>query len=258
MSVRQVIGIHSCKEALKVRASQELKKMYVKQNWNQNPSLKVLVDLARAKNLQPETVSIKKLNRLISHKGEIHQGVYLELEHSFDFDKISFSDLATVLILDRMQDPKNFGAVIRTAWLMGVEGIFISARNSVSLTPAVVKTACGGLEHVPVFIKDNLRQCLEELKKRQFWVYALDSHSSKTIWAENLKGPKAFLLGGEGSGIRTSLKSLCDETLSIPQTEKNASYNVSVATAIVLSEAWRQNHYIKIDKAKKGYIVNKK
>ncbi|MCZ0932420.1 MAG: 23S rRNA (guanosine(2251)-2'-O)-methyltransferase RlmB [Oligoflexia bacterium] len=241
MSVRQVIGIHSCKEALKVRTSQELKKMYVKQNWDQNPYLKALVDLARAKNLQPETVSIKRLNRLIDPKGEIHQGVYLELEHSFEFDKISFSEGATILVLDRAQDPKNFGAIIRTAWLMGVEGIFISARNSVGLTPSVVKAASGGLEHVPIFIKDNLRQCLEELKKRQFWIYALDSHSSKTIWAENLKGPKVFLLGGEGAGLRKSLKSLCDEALSIPQTEKNASYNVSVATAIVLSEALRQN-----------------
>ena len=245
MSIRQVMGIHSCREALKVRTAQELKKMYVKHNWEQNSSLKDLVNLAKSKNLQPETVSIKKINRLInSYAGEIHQGVYIELEHSFEFSQISFSRSATILVLDRVQDPKNFGAVIRTAWLMGVSAIFISARNSVGLTPSVIKTASGGVEHVPIFVKDNLRQNLEELKNQHFWIYALESHSPKSIWTENLKGPKVFVLGGEGLGIRKSLKSICDEALSIPQTEKNASYNVSVVTAVVLSEALRQNQQI--------------
>ena len=241
MSIRQVIGIHSCREALTVRANQELKRLYIKQNWNQNPSLKALVDLARAKNLKPDIVSTKKLNRLISQTGEIHQGVCVELEHAFKFDKISFSESATVLVLDRVQDPKNFGAIIRTAWLMGVEAIFISVRSSVGLTPSVVKSASGGVEHVPVFVKDNLRQYLEELKRQKFWIYALDSNSPKNIWSESLKGPKVFVLGGEGLGIRKSLKNTCDDILSIPQKEKKSSYNVSVVTGIVLSEVLRQS-----------------
>ena len=243
MSVRQVIGIHSCREALKLRSSKELKKMYIKQDWNRNPALKVLFDLALSKNLKPEVVSVKKINRLINQDGEIHQGVYVELDHTFEFDNIYFSESAVILALDRVQDPKNFGAIIRTAWLMGVEAIFISARNSVGLTPAVVKTACGGVEHVPVFVKDNLRQSLEDLKKRQFWVYALDFHSPKTIWTEDLTGPKVFLLGGEALGIRKSLRNICDEILSIPQKEKSASYNVSVSAGIVLSESLRQSQF---------------
>ena len=222
MSIRQVIGIHSCREALKVRKAEELKKMYLKQDWDKNSSLRELVELAKVKNLQPEIVSIKKINRLIKSTGEIHQGVYLELDHSFDFNKISFSESATVLVLDRVQDPRNFGAIIRTAWLMGVSAVFISSKNSVGLTPSVVKTASGGVEHVPIFVQDNLSQYLEELKNKKFWIYALDSRSSKLIWDENLKGPKVFILGGEGSGIRKSLKNTCDATLSIPQIEKKS------------------------------------
>ena len=241
MSFRKVIGIHSCREALKVRTAQELKKMYIKPGWERNPSLRALLDLAQSKNLKPETVSIKKLNRLIQDKEGRHQGVCLELEHAFDFDQISFPESAVVLFLDRVQDPKNFGAIIRTAWLMGVSAVFISSRQSVGLTPSVVKTAGGGLEHVPVFVKDNLRQYLEELKKRQFWIYALDSHSPKSLWSIDFSGPKVFVLGGEGAGIRQSLKKICDETLSIPQKEKQASYNVSVTAGIVLSEALRQS-----------------
>ncbi|MCY4321367.1 MAG: 23S rRNA (guanosine(2251)-2'-O)-methyltransferase RlmB [Bdellovibrionaceae bacterium] len=240
MSIRKVIGIHSCREALKIRKAQELKKMYLKQGWEKNSSLRELANLAQVKNLQPEIVSIKKINRLIQSIEELHQGVYLEIEHSFDFNKVSFSESATILVLDRVQDPRNFGAIIRTAWLMGVSALFISSKNSVGLTPSVVKSASGGVEHVPIFVKDNLSQYLKELKNKKFWIYALDSRSSKLIWDENLKGPKVFILGGEGLGIRKSLKNICDESLSIPQTEKNSNYNVSVVTAIVLSEALRQ------------------
>ena len=240
MSTRQVIGIHSCKEALKIRTAKELKKIYVKKDWEKNATLNELVNLAQLKGLKPETVSIKKLNRLTEHKEERQEGVCLELDHSFDWSEFVFSEDSTVLVLDRIQDPKNFGAIIRTAWLMGVDCIFISSKNSVGLTLSVVKTASGGVEHVPVFIKASLRQCLEQLKKQKFWIYALDPHSHKTVWKENLTERKAFVLGGEGLGIRKSLKNICDELLFIPQKSQSASYNVSVATAIVLSEAMRQ------------------
>ena len=241
MSFRQVIGIHSCKEALKIRTAKELKNMYVKLNWNKNSALKELVHLAQSKNLKPKELSVKKLNRILKQKEETHQGVCVELDHSFHFNEISFSESATVLVLDRIQDPKNLGAIIRTAWLLGVDCIFISSRRSVHLTSSVIKTASGGVEHVPVFIKDSLRQCLEELKENGFWLYALDSQSHKSIFEENLRGPKAFLFGGEHSGVRTALKSACDKILSIPQKDKSASYNVSVAVAIVLSSALKQN-----------------
>ena len=241
MSIRQVIGIHSCKEALKVRTAKELRKIYVKKEWEQSATLRELVDLARLKGLKPETVSLKKLNRLTEHKEERQEGVCIELDHSFDWSEFVFSEDSTVLVLDRIQDPKNFGAIIRTAWLMGVDCIFISSKNSVGLTLSVVKTASGGVEHVPIFIKNNLRQCLEDLKTQAFWIYALDSHSHKTIWQENLKGRKALVLGGEAQGIRKNLKNICDELLFIPQKNKSASYNVSVATAIVLSETVRQS-----------------
>ncbi|MDE0092419.1 MAG: RNA methyltransferase, partial [Oligoflexia bacterium] len=180
-------------------------------------------------------------NRLLNQKGEIHQGVCIELKHFFSYEELSFSKLATVLILDRIQDPRNLGAIIRTAWLMNVESVFISSRNSVGLTPSVTKAACGGVEHVPIFIKNNLRKCLEELKRKNFWIYALDSQSRRAVWDENLQKRKAFLLGGEDLGIRRNLKNVCDETLSIPQKDKSANYNVSVAVAVVLSEAFRQN-----------------
>ena len=239
MSVQKVIGIQACREALKVRSDQEIKKILLKPDWLKNSALKDLARQAQNKSLKPEIISLKKLNRI----GESHQGVCVELSRKLHFNMRSLGQNSLILILDQVQDPKNFGAIIRTAWLMAVDCIFISSKKSVGLTPAVAKTACGGVEHIPIEIKDNLQSCLRELKSRQFWIYGLDSQSEESVWREKLEGRVAFLLGGESSGLKKGLKKACDKLLSIPQTQKSASYNVSVATALVLGEYFRQNGF---------------
>ena len=236
MSLRTVIGIHSCREALKVRTSKELKKIYLKANWSKHPALVELAELAKAKKMKPEVLSLKKMNQI----GESHQGACVLVSHQLNFDISSIGPDSVVLILDRVQDPRNFGAIIRTAWLMSVDCIFISSRHSVSLSPSVIKAASGGVEHIPIEPRDNLHQCLKGLKKNQFWLYAMDSHSKKSLWDEKFEGRIAFLLGGESFGLRKGLKALCDELLSIPQKEKSASYNVSIAAGIALGECFRQ------------------
>ena len=236
MIIRKVIGIHSCREALKVRSSKELKTIYFKTNWRDHPALVELAHLAKIKNLKPEILSLKKMNRI----GESHQGVCVVVSHQLNFNLSSAGKNSIVLVLDRVQDPKNFGAIIRTAWLMGVDCIFVSSRQSAALSPFVIKSASGGVEHVPIEFRDNLRQCLEELKKYEFWIYALDFHSKKSIWVEKFERRTAFLFGGEFSGLRKGLKKICDDILSIPQKDQSASYNVSVAVGVVLGERLRQ------------------
>ena len=240
MSFYKVIGIHSCREALKARSSKELKKIYLCPEWHKNHLLVELAELAKMKQLKLEIMSVKKLNQI----GESHQGVCVLKDHQLNFDIRSVGENSVVLILDRIQDPRNFGAIIRTAWLMGVKCIFISSRRSTYLSPSAIKSASGGAEYVPVQRKDNLRQCLEELKKNQFWIYALDPCSKNSVWEEQFIGRTAFLLGGESSGLREGLKKTCDKMLFIPQKEKSASYNVSVAVGIVLGEYSRQKSLI--------------
>lgn len=236
MPLQKIIGIHSSRETLTVRPARDLKKLYLCPGWHKSPVLAELAQLAKQKQLQPETRALKKLNRL----GPAHQGVCVEADYGLKFDISSVGPQSVVLILDRVQDPRNFGAIIRTAWLMGVDCVFSSSRNSAVLSPFVIKTASGGVEHVPVEIRDKLRPCMEELKKNQFWIYALDLQSKKSIWNVNFEGRRAFVLGGEASGLRPGLKKICDEILSIPQKHKSGSYNVSVATALVLGESRRR------------------
>ena len=236
MPLQKIIGIHSCREALKARSAKELKKIYLKVNWQSHPALKELADLAQAKNLKPELASLKKLNQI----GESHQGVCVLAKSCLKFDIRSAGKNSIALVLDRLQDPKNLGAVIRTAWLMDVDCVFVSSRHSAGLSPSVFKSASGGAEHTPVEFRDSLRQCLEELKKNQYWIYGLDSRSKKSLWEENFEGRTAFVFGGEFSGLRKSLAKICDESLAIPQKQKGASYNVSVAVGLVLAERLRQ------------------
>lgn len=239
MSLRKVIGIHSCREALKARSSKELKKIYFKPDWKKSASLTDLAKLAEAKKLKPEILSLKKMNQI----GEFHQGVCVFVFHKWKFDISSAGKESIVLVLDQIQDPKNFGAIIRTAWLMGVDCIYVPSRRSVGLSPSVIKSASGGVEYIPIEFRDNLIQCVKELKKHKFWLYALDSLSKKSIWSEKFEGRTAFLLGGESSGLRKSLKKEGDCILSIAQKQKSASYNVSVAVALVLGECVRQRSF---------------
>ncbi len=235
--MRKVVGIHSAREALKVRLRDEIKQVYFKPDWEKSSALVSLFKLAQQKSLKPEILSLKKLN----HIHDYHQGVCVYVEDNLSFSKEKLGKKSTVLILDGLEDPKNLGAIIRTSWLMGVDGIFISSSRSVSLTSSVIKAASGGVEHIPIEIKDNLYSSVEFLKESGFWVYALDPSAKETIWQEDFEARTAFVLGGEESGIRKSLLKISDKSLYVPQKTKEASYNVSVVTGLVLGEYYRQH-----------------
>ena len=233
--MRVVVGIHSCLEALKVRKKEEIQQVFLKPEWQRSSSLSKLALLSKTKGLRPVVQSLKKFNRL----AENHQGVciYVSGGPQWSWEKIEKSSI--VLVLDGIEDPKNLGAIVRTAWLMGVEGIFISNRRSVSLTPSVMKSASGGAEHIPICI-ENPKNILKLLKEKGFWIYALNSSSEHSLWREKLEGRIALVFGGEYSGLKPGLQKICDKQLSIPQVTKNASYNVSVVAGIVLGECHRQ------------------
>ena len=237
MSYRKVIGLRSAFEALKVRDEKELKEIYLRPDFQKNSDLKKLALMAEKKGLRIKEMSLKKLDKV----APFHQGVLVVVDHQFVFDPKSLSQKKPILLLDRIQDPRNLGAIIRSAWLLGAEAVVVSKRNSVSLTALVIKAACGGVEHVVLHWEDNLSSLIQTLKKNQFWIYDLDAGAEKNIFQQDLKGPVAFLLGGEGEGARKSNKKACDAGFFIPQKDQEASLNVSVAASVVLAESLRQN-----------------
>ncbi|HEY6231699.1 MAG TPA: 23S rRNA (guanosine(2251)-2'-O)-methyltransferase RlmB [Pyrinomonadaceae bacterium] len=145
-----------------------------------------------------------------------------------------------VLALDAVEDPRNLGAILRTAECAGVDGVFIPERRAVGLTGTVAKTAAGALEHIAVARVTNLVQLIEQLKQRNIWVIgaAADATSDYTEWDWTV--PSALFLGGEGSGLHRLVRERCDSLVRIPLLGQIESLNVSVAAGIILYEAVRQ------------------
>ena len=145
-----------------------------------------------------------------------------------------------VVCLDQVTDPQNLGAVCRSAEAAGASGIVVPERNSARVTAAVCKASAGSVEHVSLAIVVNLARYLEEIKGPELWVWAAEVAAGTSVWAADLTGGVAIVLGAEGAGIRPSVRRVCDEAFAIPLAGNVASLNVGVAAGVALFEAVRQ------------------
>jgi 23S rRNA (guanosine2251-2'-O)-methyltransferase len=151
---------------------------------------------------------------------------------------------ALLVVLDGVEDPRNLGAILRTAEAAGAGGVVLPERHSAGLSETVGRASAGALEHVPVARVGNLVQALEQLKARGLWVVGLDAAGQERWDAVDLARPVALVLGGEGRGIRRLVREHCDHLVSIPHFGHVASLNVSVAAGIALYEAVRQRRAV--------------
>lgn len=235
---RPVIGTHAIKEALSVHARQG-KVLWLRQGWESSQELREIQEFAQGKKIKTED----RAESIIDRFGPSHQGAVLFLEGAPTLSLESLKDLdkSIMLILDGIEDPHNLGAILRTSWLIGVQGILIPSDRAVGLTPTVHKVACGGAEHVPVEATSNFANYAEELKKMGYWVYGLSPRGKKSIFELQLPEKVVWAIGAEDKGMRVNTERLCDELVYIPQSSAAASYNASVATAMALTETLRQH-----------------
>jgi 23S rRNA (guanosine2251-2'-O)-methyltransferase len=147
---------------------------------------------------------------------------------------------AWILILDGLTDPRNFGALLRTAEAVGLRSVIIPKDRSVGVTPAVIKASAGAVHHLGICRVTNLRRAIADLKDRGFWIVGLDATAPDSVFDRSFPENLGVVLGSEGSGIRPLILSECDYRVSIPMRGKVASLNVSVAGAIFLFELLRQ------------------
>ncbi|MCJ8343498.1 MAG: 23S rRNA (guanosine(2251)-2'-O)-methyltransferase RlmB [Cetobacterium sp.] len=179
-----------------------------------------------------------------NNKVENSQGIvaYItEYDYYMDFgaflEKIARDEKGIVLILDGVQDPRNFGALIRSAEIFGVQGIIIPERNSVKINETVIKTSTGAIEHMDIVKVTNISEAISQLKKLDYWVYGAEGEErAKNYYDEKYPLKSALVLGSEGEGIRKKVKENCDFLVKIPMHGKINSLNVSVAGGIILSE----------------------
>ena len=192
--------------------------------------------LGKLKGVPVKEISRKDLDEMVL--GKNHQGIILETISSFkpagyqEFLEVIKKTEGLVLILDRIQDAGNLGAILRTAECMGVSAVVIPERESVDITDTVTRISSGAVHYLKIFRVTNLRQCLEPLKKQGYWIIAADETGTEQ-WDLPL-GKLAVVMGNEKDGIKRILLEESDYIVKIPLQGKISSLNVSVATGIIL------------------------
>jgi len=187
----------------------------------------------------PET-SAEELERLCGSPD--HQGVVAEVDPYPYGDPVGLlkREGALLVALDQVQDPRNLGAVCRSAEFAGAAGVIVPERRSASVTPVVCKTSAGAVEHLELAHVRNLADWLAEAKNAGFWIWGADADAEQAPWSTDLTGPTVIVLGGEGKGLRPRVAAACDGLVALPQRGKVESLNVSAAATALLFEALRQ------------------
>jgi len=241
-----IYGVNPLLEAL--RAGSRVPSEIVIAEGARDDRLRALIDLARSRNVSVKRVPRAILDRAVGsthHQGVMARVAAARYTDAEDLLSSIASDVdretqPLVLVLDSIEDPRNLGAILRTAECAGVDGVFIPERRAVGLNETVSKASAGALEYVPVARVTNLARLIEQLKERNVWVVgtAGDAPTDYTEW--DWTRPSAVVLGGEGGGLHRLVRERCDALVRIPVRGKIESLNVSVAAAVILYESLRQ------------------
>ena len=241
----KIEGRNPVAEAL--RSGRTIDKIYIKKG-NMQGSIIPIVAMAKEKGVPVISVDAQKLAAM-SETGA-HQGIialcaakeYSTLEDILQTAR-DRGEPPFIVILDRINDPRNLGSIIRTANCAGVHGIIISKHDSVGLTGVCAKASAGAIEYTPVVRTANLAKTIDALKKEGIWVTGADASGERELFASDLKGAVAIVIGSEGEGISRLVLEKCDFVVKIPMMGDVNSLNASVAASLFMYEAVRQNKF---------------
>ena len=242
-----VYGVNPVLEALRSNAGR-VERLSVASGSNQR-RLSEIFELAKSAQLRIDRVTSAQLEQIAGREAN-HQGIVAFVaaaEYSDPHTIVrSAGDDALLLLLDGVEDPRNLGAILRTAECAGVNGVFIPERRAVGLTETVAKSAAGATEHIKVAKVSNLNRLIEDLKKQIIWVVgtSMDAEMEYSEW--DWTKASALVLGGEGKGLHRLVAENCDALVKIPMYGKIDSLNVSVAAGVILFEARRQREIKKL------------
>jgi len=239
----KIFGINPVLEAL--RSGRPIRRLLIAEQRKSDRDVMGIIRLAKSNGVEVRMTSRDALDReapQAAHQGVIALASAREYATLDDILMIPAErkQAALFLILDGVEDPRNLGAILRTAEAAGVHGVIIPERRAAGLTETVAKTAAGALEYVRIVKVVNIVNTIEELKKTGIWVAAAEAGGSMKYWDADFVRPTAIVLGGEGKGVRRLVREHCDYILSLPLMGKISSLNVSVAGGVLLYEVLRQ------------------
>jgi 23S rRNA (guanosine2251-2'-O)-methyltransferase len=239
-----IAGPHAILEA--IRAGRNIRRLYVSQDRNvRTGPVNDLITEAQQRRIFVRFTDKMEIARL--SPVENHQGVVaiVEGKAGVELDELllhldTLADPALVLVVDSLQDPQNFGVLLRSAEGAGVDGVVIPHHRAVGLTPAVSKTSAGASEHLLIADVANLRQAIDALKEKGIWVVAADESGDLLYDEVDYRGPTAIVIGGEGEGIRRLVLEGADQAVRLPMEGMVSSLNAAAAGTVMLYEALRQ------------------
>ncbi len=236
-----IFGLRPIIEA--IQAGKEIDTLFI-QKGLKNELFQELWQLVRARKVNYKHVPVEKLNRLTRKN---HQGVFAFISpinfHKTDNiiqDVFEKGENPLFLVLDRVTDVRNFGAIVRTAECSGVQAIIVPEKGSAAINGDALKTSAGALHNIPICREFNLKATIEYLKNCGLQIVGCTEKTEEKIYQLNFNLPTAIILGSEEDGISTEYLKLCDYKAKIPMNGTIGSLNVSVSAGVILYEAVRQ------------------
>ena len=232
-----------------ILAGKTINKIYFQKG---NKEIFEVIELARKNKIINVEADKFKLDRMISIEGEKlknSQGIVanvtdFEYSHIDDILEyaVSKNEKPFVVILDKLEDPHNLGAIIRTVDCLGAHGVIIQKRNAAQVTDTVEKVAAGATSYVKVSRVTNITESIKYLKDKGLWIYGLDMEGANDLYKTDLKGAIGIVVGNEGKGITRLVRENCDGIIKIPMKGNIDSLNASVSASIAMYEVVRQNN----------------
>ena len=242
-----IFGVLPVLEALRAE-NRKIDKIIIADGGHEK-RLSDILTLARNSGIPFQKVPRENLSRLVE-SGANHQGIvaltaaadYYPAEKLLDeiYRKVEIGEKPLIVILDGVEDPRNFGAILRTIECAGADGVFIPERRAVGLTETVAKSSAGASEYVKTAKVTNVNRLIDELKTHNIWVIGTSGNAPMSYTDWDFNQPCALILGGEGKGLHRLTAEKCDALVKIPMRGKIESLNVSVACGVILFEAERQ------------------
>lgn len=237
-----IFGIHAVSTALS-RQPERILSLQIYQE-REDKRIQELIAQAEQQKVRIELVSRQQLDKVATgaHQGVIAHVKPVEVYNEQYLEKLlqDLKEPAFLLVLDGVTDPHNLGACLRTADAAGVHAVIAPRDNSAPLNAVACKVACGAAEVVPYITVTNLSRMLKQLQQYGIWITGTAGEADKDIYAADLTGAMALVMGAEGKGMRRLTREHCDQLVKIPMAGEVSSLNVSVATGVCLFESVRQ------------------
>ena len=216
-----------------INNKEKIKKAFIYKNFTDNE----IINELKKQNVYIKYLEKNEMDKMIDG---LHQGIILEV-NDFEYNDIDemIEDDSLIVILDHIEDPHNFGAIIRTCEAAGVKGIIIPKDRSVEVNATVIKVSTGAIKNMKIAQVTNLNRTIEYLKKEGFWIVGTDMEGTN-YYDIDYKGKTAIVIGNEGNGMSRLVSENCDFIAKIPMKGTTNSLNASVATGIVVFEAVKQ------------------